>query len=294
MDLAALAALGLALSLAGCAQPGEDAAISHVHGLAYEPTQGAVYVATHNGLAKGVLDQGAWSWEYVGNDRYDYMGFTQDAEQPGVFYSSGHPDRPHAYGGVHLGLRRSMDAGETWEQRSLKGEVDFHALTSIPGQGGWLAGYWQGVIKVSEDRGATWRDHPAPPAQVLALAGTTDRLLAGTTAGLYEARDLAQFDDWTLVQGEATPSFVSAIATSPDGQALFASARGGGAVHAVRSVDGGASWTAMQAPALEGATAPVVFAVDPHDAHHVFASTAQGGVMGSTDQGETWTTIRAA
>lgn len=287
-----LAALTLAVTFAGCVQSGEGVEISHVHGMAYEPGQGAAFVATHQGLARGVPDDGSWSWGYVGSDRYDYMGFTQDAERPGVFYSSGHPSNAREYGGVHLGLRRSVDAGESWEQRSLKGEVDFHALTSIPGRDGWLAGAWQGAIKVSTDGGLTWTDHPAPPAQVLALAGAQGRLLAGTRMGLYEARDLEAFTDWVPVKGEGSPSFVSAVAASPGGWAIFVSTGNTQVGSTYRSLDGGATWAQLSPPALRDAAAPAIFAVDPLDSAHVFASTSDALVMESMDQGATWATIR--
>lgn len=263
-----------------------------MHGLAYEAAQEAVFVATHDGLARGVSDGDGWSWRYVGDDRYDYMGFTQDAESPGTFYSSGHPDDADAYGGFHLGLRRSTDAGQTWEQRSLKGEVDFHALTSLPGQEGWLAGDWRGTLKVSTDGGATWTDHPAPPAPVLALAGTEGRLVAGTTAGLYEARDLESFEDWTPVASEGLPAFVSAVTASPDGQTLFASTGDSRSGSTYRSLDAGATWTELEAPQLRGQAFPVLFATDQTDPGHVFASTADALVMESRDHGATWTTIR--
>lgn len=291
-------AMVLVFALAGCTAPagGGDVDISHVHGLAFEPDQGAVFVATHNGLAKGIVDNGSWSWSYVGSDRYDYMGFTQDAGRSGVFYSSGHPDRDgaSAYGGVHLGLRRSMDAGETWQQRSLKGEVDFHALTSIPGQEGWIAGYWQKAIKVSTDGGATWTDHLAPPAHVWALAGAPDRLLAGTSAGLFEAHDLESFADWQAVDAEGLPAFVSTVAASPDGQALFASTGNNRVGSTYRSTDGGDTWTELEQTGLKGNPRPVLFAVDPDDAGHVFASTWDALVLQSHDQGATWSTIRQA
>lgn len=290
MRVLSVAALVAAILLAGCAQPGSgnDITIQHVHGLAYDPGADTVYVATHNGLARGVQG-GDGPWQYVG-DPYDYMGFTQDAEQPGVFYSSGHPDHPSNYGAVHLGLRRSTDGGETWEQRSLKGEVDFHALTSIPGAEGWLAGHWQGAVKVSRDGGETWTDHQGPPAQVVALAGAPGRLLAGTTAGLYET-DVDSFQ-WTRVEAEGLPPLVSSIATGPDGEALYATASQGGASSTYRSQDGGATWTPISDDALRGVSAPVQFAVDATDASHAFASTGDGHVLETPDGGETWSTVR--
>lgn len=291
-----LAAIVAATVLAGCSQPepAADVEFAHVHGLAYDPGREALFVATHNGLVKGVAEDDAWSWAYVGADRYDYMGFTQDAQTPGVFYSSGHPEDSRAFGGANLGLRRSVDGGQTWEQRSLKGEVDFHALTSIPGQEGWLAGYWQDAVKVSTDAGATWTDHAGPPAQVIALAGAPGSLVAATLSGLFETRDLDSFGNWTAVEAQGLPTVVVTVAVSPDGQAWFVTAAGGQTGSTYRSVDGGASWTELSPAALRGVSAPVLFAVDPADSGHVFATTGDGVVLESPDQGATWTTIRGA
>jgi photosystem II stability/assembly factor-like uncharacterized protein len=279
--------------LAGCVGPGGgEIDVSHVHGLAYDPEAEAVFVATHDGLARGTQDGADWSWVYVGPDRFDYMGFTQDAERAGVFYSSGHPSNPATFGGSHLGLRRSTDGGETWEQRSLKGQVDFHALTSIPGDEGWLAGAWQGAIKVSRDGGGTWTDHPAPRAQVYALAGAPGRLLAGTSEGLLATADLGTFGNWTRVDTDGLPKTVVTVAASADGAALFATAATGQLLSTYASADGGATWSPIDADGLRAPNGPVLFAVDAADSAHVFASTADGHVLESRDQGATWATLR--
>lgn len=302
MKATVFAVMLVALAFAGCVQapdedddgPGGDVEVSHVHGLAYDPGVGAVFVATHNGLAKGTQDDDGWSWSYVGRDRHDYMGFTQDAGRPGVFYSSGHPEDAKSFGGPHLGLRRSVDGGETWAQRSLKGQVDFHALTSIPGAEGWLAGFWQGQVKVSKDGGATWTDHPAPDAQVLALAGAAGRLFAGTTQGLYVANDLDALGDWASMNTTGLPTVVLTLAVSPDGERLFASGATGRTVSTHRSLDGGTSWTQLDAAKIPTEGAPVLFAVDPANDAHVFASTSDALVVESRDEGETWTMLRSA
>lgn len=277
-----LLAAVLAMAIAGCTEPAEID-ILHVHGLAYDGD--AIYVATHHGLAKGTPQGNTWSWSYVG-DPFDYMGFTQDAERTGVFYTSGHPDKPADYGAAHLGLRRSVDGGHTWEQRSLKGEVDFHALTSIPGAEGWLAGYWKPDLKVSTDGGVTWTDHDGPPDPVGALAGTADRLLASTAQGIFAA-DLETFD-WTPVETSGLPSVVPSLVASHGGQHLFASA--GGSTY--RSLDGGATWSELAPEELRGQQSAVHFAVDPADPSHVFASTFGAHVMESHDAGATWKTVR--
>jgi photosystem II stability/assembly factor-like uncharacterized protein len=278
------------LFLAGCQDPGDGVAISHVHGLAFDPTDGpagALFVATHHGVARGVKDGEAWTWAYVGQDRYDYMGFTQDAVESGTFYSSGHPSNPSAFGGVHLGLRRSQDGAVTWEQRSLKGQVDFHALTSLPGGAGHLAGFFQGVLKVSQDGGATWRDYQqATP--IYALAAGEGTLWAGTPSGLKRSADYAAWTD----MGAGIAGTVRSVAVSKDGKLILLATGDGLTGTTQRSANGGATWTQLAPPELRDAAAPVLFVIDAQNQAHVFASTADATIFESSDAGETWSKIR--
>jgi photosystem II stability/assembly factor-like uncharacterized protein len=273
------------LVMAGCAAPSQPPLdVTHVHGVAYDAASETVYLASHHGLARGHRDGGDWAWEFVG-ERYDYMGFTKDTVRPGTFYSSGHPDDPRAYGGVHLGLRRSTDDGETWEQRSLKGEVDFHALTALHGGEGWLAGFWQGEIKVSRDGGLTWTDHPAPPAPVIALASAEGKVLAATPQGLYQTTDPETFSNWTRLPGPSQGT-VSSAGSSLDGTTILAGTGDGRAGSVHRSTDGGASWTVVEHALLRDAPGQVLFAFDGSD--HAFAALGDGTVLESTDAGATW------
>jgi hypothetical protein len=284
-------ALALAVLLAGCSQSASPSIdIPHVHGLAYEAFGDTLYVATHHGLARGIREDGRWSWSYVG-DRYDYMGFTQDAERAGVFYSSGHPDDPRAYGGVHLGLRRSMDGGLTWEQRSLKGEVDFHALTAMHGGEGWLAGYWQGAIKVSRDGGLTWTNQAAPTATVLALGSSDGQVLAGTSGGLYRTTDLVDLTGWTRVPGPSD-AVVSSIGVSRDGANMLAGTGDGRTGSTYRSTDAGATWVKLDQDHLADAPGQVLFAFSREDPVHAFAALGDGKVWETTDAGASWAIVR--
>lgn len=284
--VAPLAGVLLMVLLAGCQAPAErNVSISHVHGLAYDPGAGALYVATHHGVARGTSDGDAWDWEYVGEDRHDYMGFTQDAIASGTFYSSGHPANPREFGGVHLGLRRSTDGARTWEQRSLQGDVDFHALTGLTSGEGHLAGFYGGTLKVSRDAGATWQDHPQPIV-IYALARSDGHLWAGTPSGLKRTSDYSTWSDVGHLGA------VGSVAAARDGQLLVVWTghdRGGAAQ---RSLDGGATWEPLSNAPLRDAPAPVVFAMDPANASHLFASTASATILESRDKGATWETIR--
>lgn len=111
--------------------PTAETGVSHVHGLGINPADGELYAATHHGVFRipGEGD-GEGSAALVSAPR-DTMGFT--VVGPDRFLGSGHP----AFRGDPLydedetpllGLIESADAGETWEVRSLFGEVDFHSL----------------------------------------------------------------------------------------------------------------------------------------------------------------------
>ena len=282
--------LVLVAMLAGCTAPMPPVEFTHVHDAVFVPSEGALFLGTHYGVVVGTEARGQWTWTYDGDERYDYMGLTQDGVRDNVFYASGHPNDPRAYGGVHLGLRRSLDGAETWEQRSLKAEVDFHALTGFPGRADVVAGAWQGIIKHSIDGGATWRDIEGP-APVITLAAAKETLFAATTAGLFATADLTNLTRWQSVFDDDGAPF-SSLAASPDGLVLFASTGDHRAGDARHSTDGGATWAPINEPVLASAKSPVAFAFDPSDARHVFASTSGGRVFESQDGGLAWTAIR--
>lgn len=168
---AAASALGVALLVAACTtggttqdgagtQPaGTGAAVtggglpgSHVHGVAIDPQDDRVYLATHEGLFR-YDDAGPTQVGPV----IDLMGFTLAG--PGHFYASGHPgpgsDLPNP-----VGLIESTDGGETWTPLSRQGESDFHALTASAA--GVVA--FDGAALQASDDGTAWRDLPAPVA----------------------------------------------------------------------------------------------------------------------------------
>ena len=81
------AALAILLLLAKAAAGGFQ--LHHIHGLAVDPGDARViYIATHAGLVKGSHDK---EWQYVGDDRSDFMGFTVHPTVPGLMVASGHP-----------------------------------------------------------------------------------------------------------------------------------------------------------------------------------------------------------
>lgn len=294
MRLPSALALAGILLLAGCSAPRADNGVDfwHVHGLAYSTDTGTVRVATHHGLVNGVQSGSEWTWTYASTERFDYMGFTQDSVQPGVFYSSGHPDDPRAFGGVHLGLRRSTDGGVTWEERSLMGQVDFHALANVPGVEGGLVGVWKDKLMESRDGGLTWANHTGPALLMFDVAVTDHHVFVATADGLAGGH-LGNLTSWQRFADPEPGRIAMAIAASDNGSLMFAgtgNGQGSGATY--RSTDGATSWQKVTAPLLADATVPAVFAFDSADARHVFAATVGGDVLESRDAGASWAVLR--
>jgi hypothetical protein len=166
----------------------EDPGIVHVHGLGRNPTDAALFIATHTGLFR--LAEGGSPQRVAGNDQ-DTMGFS--VVGPDRFLGSGHPgsapDDP-----PFLGLIESRDAGRRWRSVSLRGKVDFHALAS---RGPAVYGFgsdWEtreGRFLVSQDGGRSWERRAVPePLNSLAVQPRDGRhVLAAGSARSYVSAD---------------------------------------------------------------------------------------------------------
>src|SRR5687768_8840666 len=105
----------------------EDPGPVHVHGLGVNPSDQALFIATHTGLFR--VGEGEQSAQRVGDRYQDTMGFT--IVGPNRFLGSGHPDINEAREKnlpALLGLIESTDEGGSWQPISLSGEADFHVL----------------------------------------------------------------------------------------------------------------------------------------------------------------------
>ncbi|MCQ4122655.1 F510_1955 family glycosylhydrolase [Rhodococcus tibetensis] len=156
--------------------------LSHLHGL-HVGEDGAVLAGTHTGIF-AIDASGATS--RVGASDDDFMGLTGVPNTASLF-ASGHPG-PSSFAANPLGLRSSTDRGVSWMDRSLAGEVDFHALTT---DGRVLVGFdgTDGLL-VSTDNGTTWT--PGAKLGAAALAATTSGIWAITASGLQHSTDAAR------------------------------------------------------------------------------------------------------
>ncbi|MET9429176.1 F510_1955 family glycosylhydrolase [Streptomyces sp. NPDC003036] len=240
---------------------------SHIHGLGIDPADGRLYVATHEGVYTA---DGSGRPRLVGDSRDDFMGFTVAGD--GTFLASGHP-APGSGEPANHGLIRSTDAGKSWTTTSLKGEADFHALDHVKGT---VYGYDStgGILRVSEDGGATWKDRARLQALDIAVSpADPDRLVATTTEGVARSTDGGR----NFARGEQ-PAMEFVSWASPD--ALYG-IDFTGALHL--SGDGGTTW--KKTATVPGGQPQALTAVS---AGHLLAAT-QDGVYESKDAGKTFT-----
>lgn len=124
-----------------------DAPLTHLHGL-HVAKSGTLLAGTHSGLFSIDLATGATA--RVGDFDDDFMGLA-GASGADELVSSGHPG-PSSAAPNPLGLRVSMDGGQTWTTRSRSGETDVHVLAT---DGTSLMGSDGRGLQTSNDRGVT-------------------------------------------------------------------------------------------------------------------------------------------
>ena len=193
---------------------------SHVHGVAVNPADDLVYLATHEGLFRMTE-----SPERVG-PVIDLMGF--GVVGPDHFVASGHPG-PDADLPNPVGLIESRDGGETWTPLSRQGESDFHALAASEAA---VIGF-DGALRRTTD-GTTWTEL-TPPVAPFALATSPDGqvVVATSESGPIRSTDggetwdqLAQAPLLMLVAWSDAQDVVAGVA--PDGTVAVSSDAGQG------------------------------------------------------------------
>lgn len=269
-------AVGIVWMRAGDARSIPVSAVSHVHGIAVDPTDSArLFLATHNGLYRTSPDGTAVR---ASDSDDDYMGFTPHPTDASLIYASGHP----ATGG-NMGVIVSKDGGERWTQLSpgTRGPVDFHAITVSRADPNVLYGTFGG-IQVSRDGGKTWSTGGLAPADVIDLAASAanpDIVYAATAQGLMVSRDAGKTWEVTVQQGQPA----TMVETGPDGT-VYAFVIGLGLI---KSPGAALSWRPVSK--AFGDQVVLHLAADPADPLRLFAVTDAGRVLNSTDGGQRWT-----
>lgn len=282
MSFRRLAIPGLAVALlAGCGggdAKEEDEALEgppleqqdpgpvHVHGLGINPSDGALFIATHTGLYR--VAPGKEKADRVGDSKQDTMGFSVAGEDR--FIGSGHPDLRTSLP-PHLGLIQSTDAGRTWEPVSLLGEADFHVLRAA-GRSVYGFDATNARLLASSDRGRTWSERAAPePLLDLAPLPGKPAVAVASGAVLYRTADGGR--SWSLLGGEA------GYLAWPRADRLYQVVADG----TVRlSRDRGSTWTQLGSIGGQPAAFLAVSAAE------LYAALHDGTIQISRDGGKTW------
>jgi photosystem II stability/assembly factor-like uncharacterized protein len=201
------------------------------------------------------------------------MGFT--VVGPDHFLGSGHPDGRERLP-PFLGLIESRDAGRTWREVSLQGEVDFHVLES---SGQRIYGYGSDFesrrprFLSSDDGGRSWR-RLQPPEPLVSLAISPDdsrALFASGERRVFRSGDGGR--SWSVVDAP--------------GAGLLVWTRGG-----VTLVDlDGSVWRADGSAGRwrpVGAIGGPPAAIDSGPEDELLISLHDGTIKRSTDTGRTW------
>lgn len=249
--------------------------LGHIHDLALDEN-GMLLVASHSGLYRIENESRAVR---IGV-QHDLMAMTLLPD--GDLLASGHPNllleefqvenRP-----PFLGLARSTDGGQNWDELDLLGEADFHAL--VPTDDGLYA---------AETAGRVWFQDPD--------AGWI-------TLGEVEARDLAL--DPVDSRRQLAPDYDATVWISDDGATSWTRATDAPAlieIEWIRSdeilgvTEVGTVWSATSpaGPWIEIRSGPAdveTFYVDPTGSWWV---TVHGGeISRSDDQGNSWRVVYA-
>lgn len=238
--------------------------MEHIHGIGVDPGNGAIYAGTHYGLFR--IEDGTAA--RVADRVQDFMGFT--VAGPDHFLASGHPGEGQG-GHSSVGLIESTDGGRTWQELSLAGEADFHALEYRHGRVYGLNSM-TGQLLVSEDK-ESWQELSAESIADFAVSPDDAQVLIATSQqGLVRSND-----GGSAFEAVSEAPLMVFVGWAEDG--TLAGVTPEGVVYTADAPDG--DWTER------GNVGGQPEALTVHSADAIYAAT-DGTVLVSTDGGNTF------
>lgn len=256
----------------------------NVHSVAVDPTDSqVVYAGTEPvGLFRSRDCGGSWT-ELTGlrdqpetvTEKWWFPQYPHEGHVLSIFVDW-HDPRVLCVGLEHGGILRSVDGGEQWEDLSAGIEyVDIHSVKGDPAHPNlYYAATARGFYR-SDQYGRAW---------------------------LFSEKgiDRSYFHDLVVIPGHPTVLFLTTANGTPP--AWLRQERAQAAIF--RSIDSGSTWQQL-AGGLPRSMERMVWnlSVDPNEPDHLYAATgeaqghrseniaARGGVLASTDRGDTWKQI---
>lgn len=246
------------------AEEPRDEAFGHIHGLGV--VDDMLYVATHHGLFTVSSDGKA---VMASEDDHDFMGFT--VTDTGELLASGHPNSRRDLP-AHLGLLESTDGGATWNELSLSGEVDFHALDARSGSV-YGRDSASGQLLGSTDRRSWSQLGQIPLADVAISPDDGATLIITTEEGPQLSADAGE--EFAVIDGAP----VLMLADWPRTDLLYGISPDGIVHH---STDSGATWKERGRLGAQ----PQAMTVSADGTIYV---ALEGAIVASSDGGDTFT-----
>lgn len=261
-----------------------DGAMNHVHGMGYIEENGGLYFASHQGLK--VYRNGEWT--EIAEQYHDFMGFNATAQG---FVTSGHPDMQSDMKNP-LGIKRSADGGENFEDLGFEGETDFHEMAvgydsnnlfvfNPQPNSGMETGFHR-----SDDAGETWQQTAAGglDGKVTYLAmhpSDSMKIAAVSNQGIFMSEDGGESFSRITEGVIGTAAFFSE-------EALFYSTYDGEAKLVKRTLSGEEQDIPLPEMTEDGV---VYLAQHPANDDELALYTAQGHAWLTQDAGSEWTQI---
>jgi photosystem II stability/assembly factor-like uncharacterized protein len=258
------------------------------HGAVFPDGRQFIAGAQDNGTVVGNTDTGPDSWTMVAGGDGGYVAI--DANSSMVYASSQWGNVLYAVG-PNLRTRFNSMTGGLEEDDFL-----FIAPFTLDPQVGrtvWMGGTSLWKTNSFNRWGRASAKVPNDAKISAVAAATSDRVVAGTTAGDIIRNDQATSSNVDTVWASTRPraGFVSSLAFDPaDSNVVYATYAGfGGGAHVWRSTDFGATWTPIDGSG-DGALPDIPvhsLAVDPTRRDRLYLGTDLG-VFVSLDGGQTW------
>jgi photosystem II stability/assembly factor-like uncharacterized protein len=257
-------------------------ATGHVDGFTVTPVTSIVVAADSSAIyASGdsvgifVSTDGGDTWQnaIAGIPTLEILRLAANPNRPGTIYACTRGQ----------GVFRSSDSGASWT--GISPARTCYSVAVAPDDNSTIyIGVEDGLLS-SPDGGALWQhagsDLPAGISNINVQAGGI--VFATSLDGrIYKSANAGA--TWTLVNSGIADTTVRDIAQGGAPGSIYVATLSLGFI---RSLDGGATWSAPAAPAT---VTPVTLNVliDPQDARILYAGTAGGGVVKSIDGGDQW------